>query len=204
MADLRRNALTITLAITLIITLANTALTGTALAQHSEYSGEQDRKIKSLSSDDIAELRRGGGWGLARAAELNGVPGPAHLLELADEIDLTAAQREEIQSLFEAMQARAIEAGARFIEAEAALESAFQSGKITPAELRERLDTIAERRSDLRYVHLEAHLQTLDIITDEQIEQYNSLRGYGAASPCDAIPEGHDPAMYRQHHGCEG
>ena len=204
MTDLRRNALTITLAITLIITLANTALTGTALAQHSEYSGEQDRKIKSLSSDDIAELRRGGGWGLARAAELNGVPGPAHLLELADEIDLTAAQREEIQSLFEAMQARAIEAGARFIEAEAALESAFQSGEITPAELRERLDTIAERRSDLRYVHLEAHLQTLDIITDEQIEQYNSLRGYGAASPCDAIPAGHDPAMYRQHHGCEG
>jgi len=61
---------------TLILALAVIGLSGAALAQHSEYSGDEDRAIKSLSADDIEELRRGGGWGFARAAELNGVPGP--------------------------------------------------------------------------------------------------------------------------------
>ena len=36
----------------------------------SDYSGEEKQAIKSLSADDIAELKRGGGWGLAKAAEL--------------------------------------------------------------------------------------------------------------------------------------
>ena len=46
------------------------------------YAGLEARAIKSLSAADVQELRRGGGWGLALPAELNGVPGPAHLLEL--------------------------------------------------------------------------------------------------------------------------
>jgi hypothetical protein len=46
------------------------------------YAGQDARDIKSLSAEDIAELRRGGGWGFAKSAELNGMPGPAHLLEL--------------------------------------------------------------------------------------------------------------------------
>jgi hypothetical protein len=46
----------------------------------SNYVGQENWTLKSLSPDDIAELRRGGGWGLAKAAELNGVPGPAHII----------------------------------------------------------------------------------------------------------------------------
>ena len=178
------------------------AVTGTALAQHSEYSGQEDRAIKSLSADDIDELRRSGGWGIARAAELNGVPRPSHLLELADEIDLSDKQRTRIEALYDTMQTQAIEAGERFIEAEAALEAIFRSGDITRERLRQQLARIAERRQELRRIHLEVHLDTLDIVTDEQVAEYNELRGYGTASPCDNVPEGHDPAMYRQHHGC--
>lgn len=59
---------------------------------HTPYMGEERRAIKSLSEEDIAELRRGGGWGLAKAAELNGLPGPLHLLELRDEIALVPEQ----------------------------------------------------------------------------------------------------------------
>ena len=67
------------------------------LAQHNHgaqtpYAGMQNRAIKSLSDNDIHELRRGGGWGLALSAELNGMPGPAHLLELKDQIPLTSDQ----------------------------------------------------------------------------------------------------------------
>ena len=75
----------------------------------SKYASEQKRDIKSLSRDDIAELRRGGGWGLAKAAELNGVPGPAHLLELKDEIPLTKVQVVSITALFRKMKTHAVE-----------------------------------------------------------------------------------------------
>lgn len=41
----------------------------------SPYAGMEGREIKALSETDIEELRLGGGWGMALAAELNGAPG---------------------------------------------------------------------------------------------------------------------------------
>ena len=43
----------------------------TAGIRASPYAGQETRTVKSFSPEDIAELRRGGGWGLAKAAELN-------------------------------------------------------------------------------------------------------------------------------------
>ena len=61
------------------------SLAGTAETQPSPYAGQDTRPIKSPSANDILELRRGSGWGLAKPAELNSKPGPAHRLELKDE-----------------------------------------------------------------------------------------------------------------------
>ena len=69
----------------------------------SPYAGLETRTIKSLSEADIEELRRGGGWGLALPAELNGVPGPAHLLELKNEIGLSPEQIAAIEEIFTEM-----------------------------------------------------------------------------------------------------
>ena len=66
----------------------------------SKYVGEEYRKIKSLSPDDVEELTKGGGWGLAKAAELNGIPGPAHILEMEDKINLTDEQKNKIQKIY--------------------------------------------------------------------------------------------------------
>ncbi len=41
---------------------------------------------------------------LAQAAELNGYPGPLHVLELADALELTPEQRARTQSLFKEVQ----------------------------------------------------------------------------------------------------
>ena len=70
----------------------------------SPYAGEETREIKSLSQTDVDELLRGGGWGLAKAAELNGMPGPSHVLDMASELSLSAEQVErtrvaEIESI---------------------------------------------------------------------------------------------------------
>ena len=183
-----------------ILLLATPAMADDA-SNHSPYAGEQAREIASLSADDLAELAEGGGWGLARAAELNGVPGPAHLLELADEIGLDAGQRSAIATIRDNMRADAIAAGERFVAAERALDEAF-TGAVPDVTTLERLvRNVGTARAELRLVHLAAHLRTTPLLTGEQIERYNVLRGY-ADDPCDAVPEGHDPEMWRRHNGC--
>lgn len=169
----------------------------------SSYAGQERRAIKSLSEADIAELRRGGGWGLAKAAELNGVPGPVHLLEMKDEIALDPDQVAAIERIFERMRARAIVLGERLIELESELDRLFRTRAVTDRRLREVLDAIAETGRDLRYVHLAAHLEMADIVSPEQVAHYNALRGYAGQDPCGNVPEGHDAAMWRKHNGCD-
>jgi hypothetical protein len=175
-------------------------------AQHvhaSKYAGQEEQVIKSLSPEDIAELKRGGGWGLAKAAELNGVPGPIHLLEMKQEIALDKAQVAAITAVYEHMKAQAIQQGEQLIAQEKILENHFQQRTITDERLRSSLEAIAQARKELRYIHLAAHLETLDILSQDQIDKYNQLRGYSTAEdPCTHVPQGHDAAMWRKHNGC--
>lgn len=171
---------------------------------HSPYAGLERREVKSLSDVDLEDLRVGRGWGLALAAELNGVPGPAHLLELQAELGLDAGQVAAIEDIFASMQSEAQEAGECFIVAEAAIEVAFRDGGMTPYALRALIDASAAARAELRFIHLSRHLETPPLLTNEQIARYNDLRGYGASNPCDAVPEGHEAAMWRRHNGCDG
>lgn len=172
-------------------------------AAHSAYAGFETREIKSLSDADLDDLRRGAGWGLALSAELNGVPGPSHLLELKDQIGLSADQVSVIEAIFAAMQSEAQEAGLRFIEAEAAIEAAFRAGNLDQEQLRALTEASAAVRAELRYIHLVRHLETPPLLSPEQIARYNELRGYGAGSPCDTVPDGHDAAMWLRHNNCE-
>lgn len=192
------------LSVTLVLPLATAAL-ATEAPSAGPYAGEEGRAIKSLSAEDIAELRRGGGWGLAKAAELNGMPGPTHLLELQGAIPLEAAQVVALETLFEAMQADAIAVGEELIRLEAALDTQFRDATITEASLGELLAQIAETRARLRYIHLAAHLATPSLLSDQQISRYNVLRGYAEAGDACAgeAPAGHDPAMWRRHQGCD-
>jgi hypothetical protein len=192
--------------LTVLVLVGSLLLAAAAGAQEhhhvSPYAGETGRAIKSLSAEDIAELRRGGGWGLARAAELNGVPGPAHLLELKDEIPLDAGQIAALEALFAAMQGDAIAVGEELIALETALDRAFRERTITAATLLELTTRIGETQARLRYIHLAAHLQTPALLSEAQIARYNALRGY-AAEDCPPAPAGHDPALWRRHQGCD-
>ena len=166
------------------------------------YSGFETREIKSLSEQDVEELRRGGGWGLALPAELNGRPGPLHLLQLEEELDLSASQVLAITAIYERMRTAAIAAGERFIAAEAALSDAFTGSDLSEAKLRDLVADAAEARAELRFIHLSRHLSTPELLSDAQIQRYNALRGY-TEDPCGALPDGHDPEMWRRHNGCD-
>jgi hypothetical protein len=164
--------------------------------------GQEKREIKSLSEADIEDLMNGRGWGLAKAAELNGVPGPLHLLEMKEEIGLSGEQIKKIEDLFHIMKKQAIPLGLGLIELERKLNSHFAKGTITEKLLLELLEEIVQVRKQLRYVHLSAHLKTPNILTTEQIALYNKLRGYSSDDPCENIPKGHDPEMWKRHHNC--
>lgn len=168
----------------------------------SSYVGQEKREIKSLSESDIEELKNGKGWGLAKAAELNGVPGPAHLLEMKTEIGLSPEQIGQIEILYQGMQQQAIPLGIKLIEYERELNTLFAKGTITEELLRGLLEEIGQVQEQLRYVHLSTHLKTPDILTVKQIDLYNELRGYFSADPCKNIPEGHDPEMWKRHNNC--
>lgn len=190
---------------TLLLALSM-SLPFSTLAQHSHgtqtpYAGMQNREIKSLSDNDINELKRGGGWGTALAAELNGMPGPAHLLELKDKIPLASDQVAKTQTLLDEMRKAAIPTGERLIEAEKALEAAFATGKVDESSLRRLLAVAESARSELRFIHLSQHYKTVQFLKPEQIKRYNILRGY-AEDPCKNIPTGHNPEMYKRHMGC--
>jgi len=169
----------------------------------SNYLGQEKRLIKSLSADDIQQLKQGKGWGLAKAAELNGLPGPAHILQMKDKISLSKEQEAKIQALFEDMKSKAIPLGNELIELEKNLNDSFATRTITKELLQQQLDSISDVHKRLRYVHLETHLLTPKILTSAQIEQYNQLRGYNSDDPCKNIPEGHDAEMWKKHNDCK-
>jgi hypothetical protein len=143
------------------------------------YAGQQARGIKALSDDDIAALRKGEGMGMAKAAELNGYPGPAHVLQLALQLGLTDAQRRDVQAIFDRMSAAAKPLGGELIAQEQALDQLFVGGDITPKRLAAATAAIAELQGRLRGVHLSAHLETRALLNADQVTRYQQLRGYG-------------------------
>jgi hypothetical protein len=40
------------------------------------------------------------------------------------------------------------------------------------------------------------------MVTADQIDEYNRLRGYFSDDPCANIPVGHDPQMWKMHNNC--
>ena len=186
--------------ITILLPIASSATSDSP--QRSHYAGQETREIKSLSESDLDELRNGRGWGLAKAAELNGIPGPVHLLEIKKEINLSPEQIEEIEILFEHMRDQAIPLGNKLIELERELNTHFAEGTVNEELLQDLLQQIGQVHSQLRFVHLSAHLQTPELLTDEQIDLYNDLRGYFSDDPCKNIPTGHDPEMWKKHNNC--
>jgi hypothetical protein len=142
------------------------------------YAGLQQRAVKALSEQQIADLRAGRGMGLALVAELNGYPGPVHVLELADQLALTSEQRQRVEHFYAIMQAEAIPIGERLIAQETALDRQFAERRITPATLEALTGEFGKTQAELRAAHLKYHLATAALLTAQQLQRYAELRGY--------------------------
>ena len=152
-----------------------------AFAQSAQpYSGMQSRSIKALSDQQVADLRAGRGMGLALSAELNGYPGPSHLVELSDQLALTPEQLSKLKGMFDAMKAETIPIGENLVAQEERLDRLFAENLISEQQLKEATENIGETQARLRNAHLRYHLRARAILQPSQIRRYAELRGYGA------------------------
>lgn len=144
----------------------------------SRYVGDEKREIKALSDSEVKALLEGEGMGMAMAAELNHYPGPRHVLDLADQLKLSEVQKKSVQESFARMHSEAIRLGKQLIQKEQVLERAFVTRSVNLESLELATREIEELRGQLRDVHLAAHLDVRTVLTPQQIESYDQLRGY--------------------------
>jgi len=175
-----------------VIVISTLLLSSAPADGQSSYAGEEHRSIKALSAADIESLMSGRGMGFAKTAELNRYPGPRHVLDLADHLELTPVQRTSTQALFEEMEENAIALGETLLAAEASLEKSFQDGSIDADGLQSALLEIGEIRARLRFVHLEAHIRQTELMSADQVSAYIEARGYSE--------ESHDSAEHQALH----
>lgn len=149
----------------------------TPSSHHSQYAEGYDLTT-GLSNGEIEDLRKGAGMGLARPAELNSYPGPLHVLALANELELTEEQLAQTNEIFSIMNHDAVELGEQVITLEQTLYRRFNHAHIDEVVLADLTSEIAELRGELRRTHLRAHLSMREILDPNQIERYDSLRGY--------------------------
>ncbi|HYD77254.1 hypothetical protein [Ramlibacter sp.] len=144
----------------------------------SPYVGQEKREIKAMSEQEQRGWLEGQGMGLARAAELNGYPGPMHTLELADSIGLSPAQLAASRELMQRHKAEARALGVRLVETERQLDAAFREKRANDTDVERLTAEIAQIQGSIRASHLRTHLAQQRLLSAEQVSAYNRLRGY--------------------------
>lgn len=147
-------------------------------AHSSPYAEMQSRDIKALSEQQIDGLKNGRGMGMAMPAELNGYPGPLHVLELASQLQLSDEQVARTKQLHADMQAQAKAAGEDVIAAERELDALFLEKRATPENVSSAASKAALAQGKLRETHLRYHLVMMEVLSADQVATYNKLRGY--------------------------
>lgn len=172
---------------TALIALIGTAAVAQSLDQHgvapSPYAGEEQRLIKALSPSDIDALVQGKGAGYAKAAELNGYPGPAHVLELAEPLLLSPEQRQQTQALMQRHRGQAQALGAAIVQAERELDAVFARRQASAAQVDAKTADVARLQGQLRAEHLKTHVDQTALLTEAQVRLYGQLRGYAVDEP---------------------
>ena len=140
------------------------------------YALDPQFDIKTLSKQEISGYLNGRGMGFAKAAEMHRYPGPSHVLELAEQLHLSDQQLKASQMLFDEMQKRAREKGLQLLRKEEEIEALFRQSRATPEQLGKLLEQAASLRAKLRFVHLAAHIEQKQLLSEPQIDHYTRLR----------------------------
>ena len=164
--------------LTTSIIVAALLTTGGALAQHGSQQhgqGQGHQAAKACIDEFNQVVGEGRGFGLGFAADQNGYPGPMHVLELKDRLRLTADQEAKVRELRAAVLAD-LPKSTRLLEAERRLERLFAQGAATEPAVRAAVVEVEQARTEVRLVHLLAHVRARDLLTEEQRRIYHEAR----------------------------
>ena len=139
-------------------------------------SAQAAQRPSGLSPQQVEGLLQGRGMGLSMPAEMNGKPGPLHVLELAEALELTEDQRRAAGDLVARMKAAAIPLGQEVVAKENSLDAVFASPQSDPAAAQALVADIAALQGRLRWAHLETHLAMTEILSPVQVARYRHLR----------------------------
>ncbi len=148
------------------------------LARFIPYATADGDTTYGLSEQQAQRLLTGRGMGLARPAEMNGYPGPMHVLDLADELALTPEQQQQAHSIRERVMTEAPMLGRQIVEKELALDQLFRSGSADATRIDELTHKIGRLRAELRAIHLQAHLVMQRALAVDQIRTYMTARSH--------------------------
>jgi Spy/CpxP family protein refolding chaperone len=145
--------------------------------EHGHAGGHQAAEACSAEFDKV--VAEGRGFGMAFAADQNGYPGPMHVLELKDRLKLTPDQEAKAQTLMHAMFSESKPKSARLLAAEEKLRGLFADRTADDAAVRAAVGEVERARSEVRLVHLLAHLKTRNLLTEDQRRIYHEARWSG-------------------------
>ena len=134
---------------------------------------------QSVIPSDREGLLNGEGMGVASFAEMNGYPGPKHVLELKDQLGLTQDQVKKTETIMKSVEVSAKLTGEEIVKEEESLNQLFETGKVTEKILRMLLERIGILRGQLRFIHMQAHIKMKGILSANQLQRYIELRGHG-------------------------
>jgi Spy/CpxP family protein refolding chaperone len=141
----------------------------------SSHGGQATHEIKSLSPAEIQGYLEGQEMGFAKSAELNGYPGPNHVLELATQLQLTPQQRSKAEHLKNSMK-KAARLGRWLVDTERRLDVLFAKGEADDDKITVLVRQIGSLEAEIRLVHLRAHIEMRRALTPEQIKKYQQGR----------------------------
>ena len=143
---------------------------------HESADGSDVEALQAMPRRQFNNLLEGRGMGQARIADMNGYPGPMHVLEMAEALEISAEQREQTEQIMQRMRSTAQQRGRELIEAERKLEALFDGGPVQPSAVDAALLEIANLQARVRAAHLHAHIEQARVMSDEQIAKYTELR----------------------------
>ncbi|MCG9894245.1 MAG: Spy/CpxP family protein refolding chaperone [Fimbriimonadaceae bacterium] len=153
------------------------------IGEQSTPISAKNEPIKALTETDMTGLLEGRGMGMAKVAELNSYPGPMHVLDLKQELNLTSTQEKKLTSMMKSMRDRAKALGKQIVTQEKLLDIEFRNAKVIPSKVSESLEQIGSLYGQLRWAHVKAHIETRAVLTRDQVALYDKLRGYSKDKP---------------------
>jgi hypothetical protein len=118
---------------------------------------------------------------------------------MASELQLTDRQIMEIDGIYQNMSDKAKSIGEAIIDIEQDMNGAFANKTITQENLKLMLDKSADLYAQLRFVHLSAHLDTIQMLTIEQVQMYNMMRGYDSGGMDNTTSTSNDGSNSSHH-----